>query len=207
MVGRWVSFWDWLFLGAMLNFTGVAIQKRVGRIRSANAGRLAWFLCQNQSSTGQIFLRKAAKSPTYFGLIILSLLCYLPTSQAWCRDFWHKEVLPRAKDAQLAVVLWRLCKVTSQKLGLSPLFPWNNFPRKKNSCENMPSAKWVFFWVPPKNWQKFCLRLKMTKTWNPCHFARKLTWIFRWMTGNCTGSTQPDIVIQISFSLQWIKRW
>ena len=121
MVGRWVSFWDWLFLGAMLNFRGVAIQKRVGRIRSANAGRLAWFLWQipwgdqNQSSTGQIFLRKAAKSPTYFGLIILSLFCYLPTSQAWCRDFWHKEVLPRAKDAQLAVVLWRLCKVTSQK--------------------------------------------------------------------------------------------
>ena len=24
MVGRWVSFWDWLFLGAMLNFRGVS---------------------------------------------------------------------------------------------------------------------------------------------------------------------------------------
>ena len=27
MVGRWVSFWDWLFLGAMLNFRGI-LQKK-----------------------------------------------------------------------------------------------------------------------------------------------------------------------------------
>ena len=92
---------------------------------------------------------------------------YLPTSQAWCRDFWHKEVLPRAKDAQLALVLWRLCKVTSQKLGLPPLFPWSNFSPKKNSCENMASAKWVFFGCPPKIDKSFASDLKWPKNGTP----------------------------------------
>ena len=31
MVGRWVSFWDFLFLGAMLNFQGVTCPQKIGR--------------------------------------------------------------------------------------------------------------------------------------------------------------------------------